>query len=182
MALFGLILLTRVLSDQVLFEIDKNSIDKILLSTGETIEIERKEKDFDLVKPKKEASKEKLEIYASNFKKTRFEDFFKHDDSEVRDIHFDKEVKVILKNKVTYDFKLGQKKDKFFIKASALASEIPNKVVIRQDADKKELEGVGNMIEAKQKADEFNIKKGSWVYRIDKSVYENLVKKTSELM
>lgn len=168
--------------DRVIVDIDKDSVEKVLVNSGETIEIEKKEKEFILVNPKKEAKKEKLESYMTSFKQTRFEDFFKHNEDKVRDISFDKEIKVSLSNKLTYDLNLGQKKGEYFIKALALASQVPNKVVISQDADKDELEGVGNMIEAKQKADEFNIKRGAWVYRIDKSDYEKLIKKSSDFM
>ena len=167
---------------QVLLDVEKDSVKKILVSAGESLEIERNEKEFSLVTPKKDAKKEKIDSYVAGLKSTRFDEFFAHDEEKVKKVSFDKSVQIKLKNKLTYDLKLGEKNGEYFVKATALASEVPNKVVISQDADKKELEGVGDMIQARQKADQFNIEKGSWVYRINKSNYEKLVKKSSEFM
>lgn len=167
---------------RVLIDVEKDSVEKVLVSAGESLEIERKEKEFNLINPNKEANKEKIDSYVSGLKNTRFDDFFTQDEPKVKEVSFDKSVKIRLKNKLTYDLRLGEKNGEYFVKASALANDVPNKVVISQGADKKELEGVGDMIQARQKADQFNIEKGSWVYRIDKSNYQKLVKKSSEFM
>jgi len=167
---------------RVLLDVEKTSIERMLVQAGEAIEIESENEKFKLVAPKTEAKEDKVDSYISGLQNTRFDDFFAYSDPEVKNVSFDKSVKISLKNRLTYNLKLGENKGEYFVKATALASGVPNKVVISQNTDQKEIEGVGNMIQAKQKADQFNIQKGAWVYKIDKTNYKKLVKKSSELM
>ncbi len=168
--------------NRILLDVEKDKIEKILVRASESLEIERKDKEFNLVQPQKEVKKDKIESYVAGIGNTRFEEFFKHDEEEVRSIDFNKSLQIKLSNKLTYDLKLGEKNGEYFVKASALASEVPNQVTIDQSAGVTELAKVGDMIDARQKADQFNLEKGVWVYKVDKSNYEKLVKKSTELM
>jgi hypothetical protein len=165
-----------------LVDVEKENIDRILIKSGEALQIARKDQEFSLVEPKKEAKKGKIDGYISGLKNVWFDDFFPTSDESVKSVRFDKSVQIKLKNKLTYDLKLGEKGGKYFVKASALASEVPNKVVVDQSAGIEELSEVGNMIEARQTANQYNLEKGAWVYQLDKSNYEKLVKTSSQLM
>ena len=168
--------------NRVLVDVDKDSVIKVLIHAGENMEIERREKEFALVNSKKEVKKDKLSNYISEFSSALFEDFFKPDEQKVQNVDFNKELHIQLNNKLNYTLKFAEKNGEYFVKAIALIPDIPNQVVINQDADRKELENVGNMLQAKQKADQFNRIKNSWIYLMDKNNYEKFIKKPSQFM
>ena len=168
--------------NRILVNADKDSVNKVSIHAKETLEIERLEKEFALLNSKKEAKKDKLNNYIAGFSSALFEDFFRHDDEKVQNIEFDREVNIQLNSKLTYNLKFGEKNGEYFVKATALASQIPNEVVINQDTENKKLENIGNMLQAKQKANQFNLTKNPWIYLIDKSNYEKFIKNLSEFM
>lgn len=161
----------------VLFDVKKNDIEKISLSSDKDIEILKKDKEFVVEHPSDfKFKKEKVEEYTKNFSFVKFNDFYPVTDSKVKSLKFDKNVKLQLKNKLIYKISLAHEKDEHFVKLSALLEEAPKKFVVRQDDGKEELQKIEDVIKAQGEAQKINIERGVWVYKVDKSVYEKLAK------
>ncbi len=165
-----------------LMKVDEKNVDIVSLKSKEEVKIKQEEDKFSLILPEKSADEAKLRNYVSGFKQARFEDFFSVDDPKVKSVNFEKSLAVKLKNKLSYQVQIGEQEGKYYVRASALASEIPNQVTIDQNADKKDLQAVEDIIQAKQEAERFNLEKGMWVYLVDKNNYQKLVKNVSEFM
>ena len=165
-----------------LLDVKKEEIEIIQLTTTDTsIELAKKDKDFILVKPEKNNfKKDKAEDYFSQFSNLRFDEFYQYNDKEVQKLSFDKDIKIHLKNKLTYKLSLSKKKDDHFIKVNALINHIPNKITI--NTDKEKLKEIGNMAKAQAIAKQFNLEKGTWIYKIDRSTFEKLDKKTKDFL
>ena len=169
--------------DTVLMDVKSDDIEKISLKSDTHIEIVKKNKDFIIEKPVNgKFKKEKIEKYSKNFTSLRFDDFYSHDDSEVQSVNFTKKVKVQLENRLIYKVDLAKSKKNYFVKVSAGVEEIPEKFVVKKDDGEEKLKDIGNIIEAKTSAQRFNLEKGRWVYKINKSLYDKLVKPSKSFL
>ena len=163
--------------DTNLANIKNDEIEKIILNSNIQIEIIKKDKDFIVEKPAKNSfKKEKVEEYSKNFTFLGFDDFYSHDDPKVQSINFIKKVEIQLKNKLIYEINLAKYKKDYFAKISAKIKEAGQSFVVQKDDGEEKLKNIGNVIEAKTSAQQFNLEKGPWIYKIDKSLYDKLIK------
>lgn len=161
----------------VLLEVKKDDIEKVSLSSDKTVEIVKKDKEFEVVAPTdKKYKKEKAEEYAKSFSSVRFDDFYSLTEPKVQALNFDKDIKIKLKNKLIYKVSLAKEKEDHFVKLTALLEEAPKQFVVRQDDGKEELQKIEDVIKAQGDAQRINMEKGAWVYKVNKSVYEKLAK------
>ena len=166
----------------LILDIKKDEIETVQLITDAPIELAKKDKEFALVKPeKKNFKKDKVEEYFANFSELRFDEFYKYDDKEVQRLSFDKDIKIHLKNKLTYNLSLSKKKGHHFVKVNALASHVPNEVTINAN-DLEKIKEVENMAKAQSTAKWFNLEKGTWIYKVSQSTFEKLAKKTKDFL
>lgn len=167
--------------NQVLLDVKKDDIEGIELKTDKNLKLTKQDKEFKVENlEEKQFTPKKVENYFANFSSLRFSDYYKHSDGEVKDLKFSKNVKVRLNNKLIYSLDFAKKKDDYFVKLNALLNEIPGQVVVHQDDGKEKLKNIEDMVKAQGTAQQFNFEKGGWVYKIDKAVYEKLVKMSSD--
>ena len=163
--------------DTNLLSLKQDEIDRLSLENSK-IELVRKGEEFTLAgtSANKNFKKEKAEEYVKNLALLKFDDFFTPGETEVQALKFNRKVRIQMKNKLVYQISLAKKKDSYFAKLNALVHELPEKVVVRQDDDKEKLQQIEGMIKAQEVAQKVNREKSAWVYKIDKSSYENIVK------
>jgi hypothetical protein len=163
----------------VLLEVKKDEIEKVSLNSDKKIEIVKKDNDFVIEEPAgKKFKKEKASEYASSFSNIRFEDFYSVTEPKIQGLKFEKDVRVKLKNQLIYRVSLAKEKDDHFIKLRALLEEAPTQFVVKKDDGKEELQKIEDTIKAQSEAQKVNLERGAWVYKIDKSTYEKLAKKS----
>ena len=166
-----------------LLNVKSDDIKKISLRSDTQIEIVKKDDDFVVENPgRKKFKKEKAKEYSKNFTSLRFEDFYSPVDSEVRALKFAKKVSLSLKNKLTYEMSLTKKKKDYFVKVSAGVDDVRQNIVVGKEDGEEKLKDIGNILEAKTSAQRFNLEKGRWVYKIEKSLYEKLVKNSKSFL
>ena len=164
--------------DTAFMSFDSDDINKISLMSDIEIEIAKKDKDFVVEKPaKKKFKKEKVEEYFKSFTSLSFEEFYSSNDSEVQRINFVNKIKIQLKNQLIYEIKLAKHKKDYFVRVRAKAEEMNQTFVVKKDDGEEKLKNIGNIIEAKTFAQRFNLEKEPWIYKIEKSLYEKLVKR-----
>ena len=163
--------------DTILMDVKSDDIEKISLKSDIQIEIVKKGKGFVVVKPtKNKFKKEKVEKYSKNFTSLGFDDFYSRQDSEIQSLRFARSVSLHLQNKLIYEIGLAKKKKDYFVKMSASVKEAGQTLVVKKDDGDQKLKDIGNIIEAQTAAQRFNLEKGSWVYKVSKSLYEKLAK------
>ena len=163
--------------DTILLDIKEEDIEQVKLVSDKEIELQRKEEEFILVAPQSaKFKKEKADEYIKNFSSVRFDDYYPHAEPQVRTLNFNKDIKIQLKNKLIYKVSLAKNKEDYFAKLNALIGDIPNQIVVNKNDGKEKLQNIEDMVKAQGDAQRVNREKGSWIYKIDKSVYENLVK------
>ena len=161
----------------MLVDIKQEEIEQIRLKGKREIILAKRDEGFVVEGPRsKQFKQEKVKEYAKGLSSLRFEDFYPHSEASVRSLSFDREVKVQLKNKLVYKMNLAKKDQDYFVKLNALVNEIPKQVVVRKEDGKERMQDIERMIEAQGDARRINRERGSWVYRVDKSTYEKLVK------
>ena len=172
--------------DQFVVDVKRGDIERLDLKiNGGEIELVKKEKEFVLVKPEaKEFKKDEVESYFGNFSRLRFDEFYKFNEEEVSGLSFDSDIKIYLKNKLVYKLSLSKKKDNHFLKVNALAQNIPQTVTLdrSEGINKEKVEEIENMAQAQARAERFNLQKGSWVYKVNSSIFEKLAKKETDFM
>jgi len=161
-----------------LLDIEKDNINEVHLKSDKEIELTKESRDFALVTPKaKKFKEEKIEEYYKSFNNIRFSDYFKPSDSEVKNLNFNKYVKIKLKNKLVYNISLAKNKDQYFVKLNILLDEMPKEIIIKRDDGKEKLQKIEDMLKARGDAEKMNLEKANWVYQIDKFIYEKMLKK-----
>lgn len=161
----------------VLLEVKKSDIEKVSLVSDKNLNIIHKDKAFVIENhTDKKYKNEKVEEYINNFSSVRFEEYYPLRDPKVQGSNFDKDIKISLKNKLTYKLSLAKDKSDHFMKLTALLEEVPNQFVVKKDDGKEELQKIEDVIKAQGDAQKINLEKGTWVYEIDKSTYEKLSK------
>ena len=172
--------------DKFIVDIEKDDIESLSVKVGdgEPLEMEKKDKNFVLKPEITEFKKEEVEGYFSKFSRLRFDEFYKFNEDDVRGLSFDSDIKVYLKNKLIYKLSLSKKKDDHFLKVNALIQNIPNEIILnRSEAiDKEKIQEIEDITQARVRAEQFNLNKGSWVYKVSPSIFEDLVKKKKDFL
>jgi len=164
--------------DTILLNLKKDDIVKVQLKSNKEIELIKEDQELVLATPKaKKFKKEKIDEYYESFSDLKFNDYFKTSDLDVKNLNFNKFVKIQLKSKLIYNMMLAQNKDRYFVKLNVLVDEMPKQILVNRDAGKEELQNIEDMIKAQSNAQKINMEKANWVYQIDKSIYENILKK-----
>ena len=101
-----------------------------------------------------------------------FTDYIHAKKPEVSNVSFNLNFNLNLKNKSSLLLSLGQKDNKYYLKASSVVSEIPSQIKLTTNDGKEKLEAVERMIKARTRSASFNALHGAWVYSISKQVYE----------
>ncbi len=167
----------------VLLEANDADIEMVTLKTDKTLEIARGDEGFSVLSPKNSKyKKDKVQEYVKNFSSISFDEYYSLTEPRVQGLHFDKDIKIKLKNKLIYKISLAKDNEDHFVKLSALLDEVSNKFVVKKDDGKEELQKIEDVIKAQADAQKFNIGRGAWVYKIDKSIYEKLAKKSNFFM
>lgn len=170
--------------DTVLLDISKDDIERIALKSDSEIVFSKGEESFEPdPADTREFKKEKFDEYAAAFSSVRFDEFYPFNEEKVKDLTFDKDVKVQLKSKLVYKVSLAKSdEDEHFVKINALVENVPERIVVDPNASKEEIQKIDDMVKAQEKAGIINSQKGSWVFKVDKSVYEKLVKDSNFFM
>ena len=173
--------------DEILMDVSEGDIEKVAIfnhrHNGGEIELAKNGKDHILKKPPQKKFKDvKVKEYFSNFKALKFNDYFKTHDREVQNLNFDRTIQIQLKSKLIYKLSLAKKDKDRFLRMAALIDELPKQIVITENDDRKKLENIEDMARAQKKAQRINLEKGEWTYKIEKSSYDKLVKKTRDFL
>ena len=162
--------------DKDLLTLKTKEIEKIHFVSDKKVELVKKDDKYQMVTPKSRFKEDKVENYFKNFNSLKFKEYFKHDETEVSALAFKKDIKVQLKNKLIYKLGLATKNKKYFIKINALVDDLPRQIVLKGKENKEELQQIEAMMNVQGAAQKINLEKGSWVYLVDKDIYEKLVK------
>ena len=165
--------------DTILLDVNSKDIEKVGLKSDVAIELSKGEKGFVVTKPKSKKSKfkkDKIDEYINGINKLKFEDYFTPTDPEISILSFNRSVEIQLKNKLIYKMSFARKKDDYFVKLRALIDEMPEKIVVSKDDGKDKLQNIENIVNAQRDAQRINLNKGPWVYQMDKSNYEKVIK------
>jgi hypothetical protein len=163
--------------DMVLLGVKDDKIERVSIKGNKKLEIIKENENFKVSGVKEDKLKEeKVKDYVKSFKNIRFTRFYTHSDKEVQNLKFDTDINIELKNKIVYKLSLASKNDKYFAKINALTNEIPDNVVVKKDDGLDKLMNIEEMINAKGNAQAINLEKGNWIYEIDKSTKEKIVK------
>jgi len=161
----------------VLFEVKTDDIEKLSLTSDKSLEIVKKDKEFIFEGAEdKNYKKEKAEEYVKNLSSVSFDDFYSLTEPTVQSLRFDKDLRIKLKNNLIYKVSLAKDKEDHFMKITALFERPPTQIVVNQNDGKEKLQEIEDVMNAQKVAQNINFEKGAWVYKVDKSVYENLVK------
>lgn len=169
--------------DSFLIDLKKEDIVKVTLKNEDNIELSKKEEGFILDSPQiSDYKKEKVEEYIKSFESVNFEEYFQAKDQDVKDLKFETDIRIQLKNKLTYSLKLAENNKNYYAKINVLVEDLPEQVVINKDDDQEKLKDIENMMSAKENAQKINLEKGLWVYKLDKGTYESFVKSSKFFM
>jgi hypothetical protein len=146
----------------VLLEVKKEDVEKVTLKTDKELEVTSENKKFN--------------EYIANLSNLKFEDFLTITDPKAQGLQFTKEIQVELKNKLIYKISLAQESKEHFVKLRALLDEAPKQFVVRQQDGKEELQKIEDVIRAQGDAQKLNNEKAAWIYKVNKSTFEKLVK------
>ena len=125
---------------------------------------------------------DKTQEYFTNFNVVAFDDYFRPDEHDVMGLNFADEVKVFLKNKLTYRLSLARSGEQAFLKIHALLDEMPNQIEISKTDSPERLKEIEGMARAQGEAQRFNILKAPWIYRIDENTAKKILKDPKELL
>jgi len=165
--------------DTLLLKLQKDEIKKVSLHSDKSIELIKAEDKFQLKRPEGlKANEKKMESYVSSIGQIRFEDYYQFNDPSVFDLKY-KEATIELKNGLVYKLELAKKKKDHYLKVSALLDEMPQHFTVSQSDGPDKLQGIEDVVKAQAEAQRFNIDRAGWVYKIDKGVYEKLLKKSN---
>lgn len=160
-----------------LLEVKKDDIDRVTLKSDKVLEIVKKDNEFKIVGlDEKKVKKEKADEYLKGLSNLKFEDFLIATEPKVQGLRFEKDVKIKLKNTLIYKVSLAKEKEDHFVKLAALVDEAPKKFIVNKDDGKEKLQKIEDVIRAQGDAQILNMEKGAWVYKVDKSTYDKLVK------
>lgn len=148
--------------DTVLLDIEKEEVEKVSFKTNKPLEVSATSKNF--------------ENYLSGLKDLRFESFLTATEPKAQGLKFNKKIEIKLKNKLVYNLNLAREKGEHFVKVFASLDEVPGQFVVNKNDGKEELQKIEDVIRAQGDAQKTNRQKGAWVYKVDKEIYNKLLK------
>ena len=146
----------------VLLEVKKDEVEKVTLKTDKELEVTTENKKFN--------------EYVGALNNLRFEDFLTVTEPKAQGLQFNKDIKIKLKNKLIYKISLAEENKEHFVKLTALFDETRKQFVVSKEDGKEELQKIEDLIRAQGDAQKLNMEKGAWVYKVNKSTYEKIVK------
>lgn len=163
--------------NSVLLEIKKDDVEKVTLKTDKELEIVKKDNEF-LISglDEKKVKQDKAKKYLNGLNNLRFEDYLTLTEPKAQGLNFSKDVKIKFKNKLVYKISLAQEDKDYYVRLAALLDEAPKQFVVNKTDGKEELQKIEDMIRAQGDAQKLNMEKGAWVYKVNKSVFEKIVK------
>lgn len=165
--------------DTLLVKFNKEEVERITLQSDRAIDLLKNEDKFIVKSPEGvKFSDKKIDEYVSSLGQIRFEEYYKYNDPSVFDLEF-KETKIKLKNGLVYKIDLAEKKEDRYLKVNALIDEMPQQFTVSQSDGVDKLQDIEDVVKAQSEAQLFNLEKAGWVYKVDKSVYEKLLKKSN---
>ncbi|MBI2519084.1 MAG: DUF4340 domain-containing protein [Bdellovibrio sp.] len=126
--------------------------------------------------------KEKAQEYFTTFNVVAFDDYFRPNEQDVLGLNFSDEIKVFLKNKLTYRLSLAKSGTQAFLKVHALLDEMPEQVEISKTDSPEKLKEIEGMARAQGEAQRFNLLKAPWIYRIDENTTKKILKDPREIL
>ena len=120
--------------------------------------------------------KEKLFNFVEGTQPIHFNDFKPIDHNTLTDLKFDMRLELKSKNRMIYDLQFSKTKEDYYLKVSSRLEDVPEKIVISKDDDKKKLAGVEGLLKAQKKVNQFNLSNSRWIFKVDKSTYEDIEK------
>ena len=120
--------------------------------------------------------KEKLLDFVDETQPINFNDFKPIDHKGLSDLKFDLRLELKSKSKMIYDLHFSKAKEDYYLKISSRLENLPEKIVISKDDDKKKLAGVEDLLKAQKQVNQFNLSNSRWIFKIDKSTYEDIEK------
>lgn len=167
----------------VLLKVKKENISQVHLESDTSIQLAKKENKFVIESHNnKKLKDEKANEYVDNISDINFEDYFAYSDPKVQGLNFDNIIKIQLNNNLIYRLSLAKNKDSYYAKLNALVEDTQTQFVISKDDGKDKLKNIEDVIKAQSEAQRVNMEKGNWVFKVDKSIYEKLVKDSSYFM
>tara|TARA_Y100001954_G_scaffold93618_1_gene102521 strand:+ start:3307 stop:4368 length:1062 start_codon:yes stop_codon:yes gene_type:complete len=121
-----------------------------------------------------EKSKEKLLDFVEGTQPIHFNDFKPIDFKDLADLKFDLKLELKSKNKMIYDLQFSKGKGDYYLKISSRLEDVPDKIVISKDDDKKKLAGVEDLLKAQKEVNQFNLSNSRWIFKVDKTTYEDI--------
>ena len=120
--------------------------------------------------------REKLLNFIEGTQPIHFNDFKPIDHKTLSDLKFDVRLELKSKNRMIYDLQFSKAKDDYYLKISSRLEDVPEKIVITKDDDNKKLAGVEDLLKAQKEVNQFNMSNSRWIFKVDKSTYEDIEK------
>lgn len=166
--------------DTVLLDIDKKDIEKIVLKTDKDLEIVKNDDEFQINGlENKKVKNDKAKEYINGLSNLKFEDYLSVTEPKAQGLKFSKDLKIQFQNKLIYKISFAREDKDYFVRMRALLEEAPKQFVVNQTDGKEDLKKIEDVIRAQGDAQKLNMSRGAWVYKINRSVYDKLMKKSS---
>ena len=108
--------------------------------------------------------------------KAKLLSFNHHVQSVAESLKFDLGVEIKAKNRMVYNLRYSKLKEDYYLKVSSKLENVPEKIVISEDDDKKKLAGVADILKAQKAVTKFNLNNSRWIFKVDKDDYEDVKK------
>ena len=144
----------------------------IFVRKGEDIIFKKSGSEVSLNKEKKK----KILEFIGNTQPVSFNDFRPIDHKELESLKFDLGVEIKAKNRMVYNLRYSKLKEDYYLKVSSKLENVPEKIVISEDDDKKKLAGVADILKAQKAVTKFNLNNSRWIFKVDKDDYEDVKK------
>jgi len=120
--------------------------------------------------------KEKLLDFVEGTQPIHFNDFKPIDHKDLAQLKFNLSLELKAKNRMIYNLQFSKAKEDYYLKISTRLENLPEKIVISKDDDKKTLAGVEDLLKAQKAVSKFNLSNSRWIFKIDKDTYEDIEK------
>jgi hypothetical protein len=120
--------------------------------------------------------KKKILAFLSDTQPVSFNDFKPINFKELKSLKFDLNLEIKSTNKMVYNLSYSKLKDDYYLKVSSRLENLPKQIVINENDDKAKLAGVEDILKAQKAVTQFNLSNSRWIFKIDKSVYEDIKK------
>ena len=103
-------------------------------------------------------------------------DFKPIDHKDLAQLEFNLSLELKAKNRMIYNLQFSKAQEDYYLKISTRLDDLPEKIVISKDDDKKKLAGVESLLNAQKAVSKFNLSNSRWIFKIEKSTYEDIEK------